>query len=98
MRILYLLMIGLLLFSFWKAMWKLRQREARLTPILGWMLGLGFFIVAPLTIIVLLGGYEIPSFHRRILSAGCGDMGVFVVFVFDRNSAHSCRAKSRTEN
>jgi len=64
MRLLYLLMIGLLLFSFWKAMWKLRRRETRLTPILGWMLGLGFFIVAPLTIIVLLGGYEIPSFYE----------------------------------
>jgi oligosaccharide repeat unit polymerase len=64
MRLLYLLMIGLLVFSFWKAMWKLRQKEARLTPILGWMLGLGFFIVAPLTIIVLLGGYEIPSFYE----------------------------------
>jgi oligosaccharide repeat unit polymerase len=64
MRILYLLMIGLLVFIFWKAMLKLRQREERLTPILGWMLGLGFFIVAPLTIIVLLGGYEIPSFYE----------------------------------
>jgi len=64
MRLLYLMMIGLLVFSFWKAMLKLRQKEARLTPILGWMLGLGFFIVAPLTIIVLLGGYEIPSFYE----------------------------------
>ena len=64
MRFLYLLMIGLLVLSFWKAMWKLRQRGARLTPILGWMLGLGFFILAPLTIIVLLGGYEIPSFYE----------------------------------
>jgi len=64
MRLLYLLMIGLLVFSFWKAMSKLRRRGARLTPILGWMLGLGFFIMAPLTIIVLLGGYEIPSFYE----------------------------------
>jgi len=64
MRILYLFMIALLLWSFWKAMGRLRQRGAELTPILGWILGLAFFILCPLTLIVLHGGYEIPSFYE----------------------------------
>src|ERR1700722_10071668 len=38
------------------------------------------------------------SLHGRILSTGHGHMGVFAFFVFDRDSAHSRRAKSRTEN
>lgn len=32
-----------------------------LSPILGWMVGLGYFILAPLTILVLNGGYSIPE-------------------------------------
>jgi oligosaccharide repeat unit polymerase len=63
MGILYLFMIALLLWSFWKAVVKLRQRSVELTPILGWILGLAFFIMGPLTLIVLHGGYEIPSFY-----------------------------------
>jgi oligosaccharide repeat unit polymerase len=64
MRILYLFMIAILLGSFWKVMVKLRRDETALTPILGWILGLAFFIVAPLTLIVLHGGYEIPPFYE----------------------------------
>jgi len=32
-----------------------------LSPILGWMVGLAYFILAPLTILVLNGGYSIPE-------------------------------------
>jgi oligosaccharide repeat unit polymerase len=64
MRILYLFMIAILLGSFWKVLVKLRHDEMALTPILGWILGLAFFILAPLTLIVLHGGYEIPPFYE----------------------------------
>jgi hypothetical protein len=56
-------MIGLLVWTFWKAMRKLRRQGAELTPILGWILGLAFFILGPLTLMVIQGGYEIPSFY-----------------------------------
>ena len=64
MRILYLFMVAILLGGFWKAMVKLRRDDAALTPILGWILGLAFFILAPLTLIVLQGGYAIPPFYQ----------------------------------
>ena len=64
MKILYLFLIAPLMWSFWRAVEKLRRRGAEMTPILGWMLGLAFFILGPLTLIVLHGGYEIPSFYR----------------------------------
>src|SRR6202789_2655662 len=64
MRILYLCMIAILLGSFWRALVKLRHNELALTPILGWVLGLAFFILAPLTLIVVHGGYSIPSFYE----------------------------------
>ncbi len=57
-------MIAILLGSFWKVLVKLRHDELALTPILGWVLGLAFFILAPLTLIVVHGGYEIPPFYE----------------------------------
>jgi oligosaccharide repeat unit polymerase len=57
-------MIAILLGSFRKVMMRLRRDEAELTPILGWILGLAFFTLAPLTLIVLRGGYEIPPFYE----------------------------------
>ena len=63
MSVFYSFLIVILVWNFCKAMQKLRQRGAELTPILGWMLGLAFFILGPLTLIVLHGGYEIPSFY-----------------------------------
>ena len=64
MRILYLLMVAILFGLFWKVMVKLRRNDEALTPILGWILGLAFFILAPLTLIVLHGGYTIPPFYQ----------------------------------
>jgi oligosaccharide repeat unit polymerase len=62
MRAIYIVLLASLLFSFWKALAKLRRRHTALTPILGWVVGLGFFILAPFTFIVLNGGYEFPNF------------------------------------
>jgi hypothetical protein len=63
MRLIYPILIAPLLWSFWKAMVRLRSRCAAPTPILGWLVGLGFFILAPLTLMALNGGYEIPPFY-----------------------------------
>jgi oligosaccharide repeat unit polymerase len=64
MKILYLILIVPLVWSFWKSIEKLRRRGPELTPVLGWVLGLAFFILGPLTVTVLHGGYEIPSFYE----------------------------------
>jgi hypothetical protein len=63
MRIISFFMLATLMYSFWKAMVRLRSHRKELTPLLGWTIGLGFFILAPLAIIVLNGGYQIPSFY-----------------------------------
>ena len=57
-------MVAILFGLFWKVMVKLRRNDEALTPILGWILGLAFFILAPLTLIVLHGGYTIPPFYQ----------------------------------
>jgi hypothetical protein len=57
-------MVAILFGVFWKVMVKLRRNDEALTPILGWILGLAFFILAPLTLIVLHGGYTIPPFYQ----------------------------------
>jgi oligosaccharide repeat unit polymerase len=64
MRAFYFLLLGVLLWSYWRSIVELRKRSTTLTPILGWVVGLGFFILAPLTFIVLNGGYEFPNFYR----------------------------------
>jgi len=63
-RIIYFFFLSTLLWSFWKAIVRLSRRDAALTPILGWMVGLAFFILAPLTVMVFNGGYEIPPFYQ----------------------------------
>src|SRR5260370_14136574 len=63
MRVLYFLLVASLLLSFWKVIAELGRRDKVLTPILGWVVGLGFFMLAPLTLMVLNGGYEFPSFY-----------------------------------
>ncbi len=63
MRIVYFFFVATLVWSFWKAIVKLRERHAALTPILGWVIGLAFFNLAPLTVMVFNGGYEYPAFY-----------------------------------
>jgi hypothetical protein len=63
LRIFYILLLIPLLSSYWKVLQRLRGECLALTPILGWIAGLGYFLVAPLTLLVLNGGYTIPSFY-----------------------------------
>lgn len=63
MRAVYFILQASLLLGFWKAVCRLRATNRVLTPILGWVVGLGFFILAPLTLLVVNGGFEFPSFY-----------------------------------
>src|ERR1700676_3636627 len=62
MKILYIFFLGILFWSYLKALSCLRSEPDPLSPILGWMAGLGYFVLAPLTLLVLNGGYTIPVF------------------------------------
>jgi hypothetical protein len=63
MRVIYFFLVAILLLIFWKVIAELRRRDKVLTPILGWIVGLGFFMLAPFTLMVLNGGYEFPFFY-----------------------------------
>jgi hypothetical protein len=64
MRLLYFPLLALLLWSYWRALKCARDHRTPFTPIMGWLVGLGYFVIAPLTILVLHGGYNIPDFYQ----------------------------------
>jgi hypothetical protein len=64
MRLVYYPLIVVLLWSYWRALKRARDPRTPFTPIMGWLVGLGYFVVAPLTILVLRGGYQIPDFYQ----------------------------------
>ena len=43
--------------------WRVMSIGRCVSPFQGWMVGLSFFVVLPLTIIVLNGGYSVPSYY-----------------------------------
>jgi hypothetical protein len=59
--IIYVFFLVTLFCAYWAALARLRRTRWPLSPILGWMVGLGYFILAPLTILVVNGGYSIPD-------------------------------------
>src|ERR1051326_2815651 len=63
MRVFCILLVIVLLAVFIKVISVLARRTTILTPLLGWLVGLAFFLLAPLTLIVLNGGYESPAFY-----------------------------------
>jgi hypothetical protein len=64
MRLVYYPLIVVLLWSYCRALKRARDPRTPFTPIMGWLVGLGYFVVAPLTILVLGGGYQIPDFYE----------------------------------
>ena len=60
---LYLILVIVLLGLFAKVISVLAKPTAILTPILGWIVGLGFFLLVPLAIIAVNGGYQSPTFY-----------------------------------
>ncbi len=61
MRFVYLFLLTILLVTYWSVLAKVLKRSRGLTPILGWMIGQGFFVLAPLTLLTLNGGYVLPE-------------------------------------
>ncbi len=64
MRLVYFPLIAILWWSYWRALNRARDKRTPFTPIMGWLVGLGYFVIAPLTILVLHGGYQIPDFYQ----------------------------------
>ncbi len=63
-RITYFCLLISLHWGYWKSLARLRHTPLPLTPILGWMVGLGYFLLAPLTLLVINGGYVIPAIYQ----------------------------------
>lgn len=63
MRILYLFMMASLFGAWWAAMRRVRQNFRGLTPILGWLVGLAFFLLCPILVMVLYNGHELPAYY-----------------------------------
>jgi len=64
MRFLYFPLLAVLLWSYSRALNRARDERTPFTPIMGWLVGLGYFLVAPLTLLVVHGGYQIPDFYQ----------------------------------
>jgi oligosaccharide repeat unit polymerase len=77
----YFPFLAVLLWMFWRALGRMGRRDAALTPILGWMVGLVFFFLAPLTLMVLNGGYEDPAFYDASSSHSGVDFSNLEFFV-----------------
>jgi hypothetical protein len=59
----YLFLLAILLAAYWSALSRVKRQSDGLTPLLGWMMGLGFFMIAPLTILTLNGGFKQPAVY-----------------------------------
>ena len=81
MRVIYLAFLFTLFWSFGKALARLRGGQFPLSPILGWMVGLGYFILAPVTLLVLNGGYTIPAFYNSNSSYASVDLSSGTYFL-----------------
>ena len=60
MKIIYLTLLIILLVTYGLALNRIRKSFTVLTPILGWMVGLAYFVLAPLTILTINDGYKSP--------------------------------------
>jgi oligosaccharide repeat unit polymerase len=64
MRVIYITLLVVLLWSYWRALRCARDVRTPFTPIMGWLVGLGYFGLAPLTILIVHDGYQIPDFYQ----------------------------------
>jgi len=60
MIVFYWFLLAILLATYGSAFGWVRRRSEELTPLLGWLMGLGFFLLGPLTVLTVHGGYEFP--------------------------------------
>jgi oligosaccharide repeat unit polymerase len=61
MRFVYLVLLVTLLLTYGSALWRILKYSSGLSPLLGWWAGLGYFLVCPLTLITIAGGFEMPG-------------------------------------
>src|ERR1700733_15000062 len=64
MRAVYIALLLILLATYGPTLYWVKKRSPGLTPLLGWMAGLGFFLIVPLTAITLNGGYKAPQVYE----------------------------------
>jgi oligosaccharide repeat unit polymerase len=64
MRIVYLLLLLSLLVIYGRALIRVLKHSAGLTPLLGWMVGLAYFLLAPLVVLTLNGGFRMPAAYQ----------------------------------
>lgn len=64
MRFLYFIMLTILLWSYWRVLNRAGETSSTLTALLGWLIGVGFFMIAPFTILTLNGGFKQPAIYR----------------------------------
>jgi hypothetical protein len=63
MRIFCFLLLAILLGTYGLVLGRTKRNSTALTPLLGWLVGLGFFMIAPLTILTLNGGFQQPAVY-----------------------------------
>jgi oligosaccharide repeat unit polymerase len=63
MRMLYISFLLVLLGTFGFVLNRVRKAFDMLTPLLGWMAGLAYFFIAPLTILTLNGGFKFSAVY-----------------------------------
>ena len=60
MSVFYAILLAMVILFFRVVFRKLTRSNHAATPLMGWMVGLSFFLILPLAILVLNGGYELP--------------------------------------
>ena len=63
MILFYLFLLAILLTAYWSVLSRVKRNSSALTPLLGWLMGLGFFMIAPLTILTVNGGFKQPAVY-----------------------------------
>lgn len=74
MQTLYLLMLAVLWGTYVLLLVRLRKVFTGLNPILGWIAGLGYFVIAPFSIVTLRGGFEYPAVYEQSGNWGAVDL------------------------
>lgn len=93
MKIVYILLSSLLLVAYGVVWRRVVRRSPGLTPLLGWMAGLGFFVVAPLLIMTVNGGFTLPAFYgvdRSWASVDLSNPAFFLPYLVVWVSLMSC--------
>jgi hypothetical protein len=64
MKIVYSVLLLTLLLAYFRTVVAAGSKYGALCPLVGWLVGLGYFILAPLSLITIHGGYELPDIYE----------------------------------